>query len=285
MYPSYNPPFLAIRTNMSVTTFKIGFGLVTALMLSSSLLSAAELIASTALSLRSAESTEPGAGYKDQGWSANASLSKQVDQWSFGGILSYSLSSLDQSANTSQKKPKGTSAVAMASRDIGGGRSVSATLGYGKNVAKTSEVSGGTVVTYTSNNDFLSSSIGLTQSLTLSRHSLAVLSARYTHVSSDQNGYNTSSGTNVPGSKSTFGFTTLGLGYSQRFGRYTPYAQLDWNMSNKPFIANDKDYAAISAGVNYRKNSTMNIGFSLSTVVGKAHSRDNSIGVSVSQAF
>lgn len=235
--------------------------------------------------MRSSESTQPGASYKDRGKSANASLSKRVDKWNLGMAMSYSLSTLDQNTNSARNKPEGVSAVAMASHDIGNGRSVSATLGYGKNTTNSSEITGGNTVTYTSDSSFLSSSIGLTQSISLSRRSMAIISARYTHIRSDRKSYTNSAGTETPGAKSDFGFTTLGVGYNHRFGRYTPYIQVDWNSSNKAFIATDRDYFSINTGINYRLNATTNIGASFSTVTGKAHSRDNTIGVSLSHAF
>lgn len=251
----------------------------------SSLALAEDWNATTGLSYRNARSTQPGAGYADRGWSVNASASQRVDDWNFGGALSYSLSTIDQDGNPARKKPEGTSAVAMASRDIGDGRSVSASVGYGKNATNASETTGGNTITYTSKSDFLSSSIGLSQSLSLSRRSMAIISARYTHVRSAQKAYATSAGTSVPGSNSGFGYTTLGVGYSHRFGRFTPYIQADWSVSNRAFIATDKDYATINAGVNYRLNATTNIGVSFSTVTDKAYTRDNTLGISVSHAF
>jgi hypothetical protein len=240
---------------------------------------------STGLSLRSARSTQPGAGYKDRGWSANASANKRADDWNFGGALSYTLSTLDQDTNPAHKKPEVLSGVALASRDIGDGQSVSASVGYGRNAANASETSSGNVVTYTSKSDFLSASVGLSQSMSLSRRSMAIISARYTHVRSIQKAYSTSAGTTVPESHAGFGYTSLGAGYNHRFGRYTPYIQADWNVSNRAFIAADKHYATINAGVNYRLNATTNVGVSLSTVTNKTYSRDNSIGVSLSHAF
>lgn len=256
-----------------------------ALIAVSSLAFAEDWNATTGLSYRNARSTQPGASYADRGWSANASASKREDDWNFGGAMSYSLSTIDQDTGSARKKPEVGSVVAMASRDIGDGRSVSASLGYGNSAANASEVSGGNTVTYTSKSDFLSSSIGLSQSLSLSRRSMAIISARYTHVRSTQKAYSTSAGTNVPGSNSGFGYTTLGVGYSHRFGRLTPYIQADWNVSNQAFIDTDKHYATINAGVNYRLNATTNIGVSFSTVADKAYTRDNTLGISVNHAF
>ena len=256
-----------------------------ALLFASPLLSAQEWSASSSVNMRSSESTQPGSSYKDHGRSANASLSKRVDKWNLGMALSYSLSTLDQNTNSARNKPEGVSGVAMASRDIGGGRSVSATLGYGKNTTDSSEITGGNTVTYTSDTSFLSSSIALTQSISLSRRSMAIISARYTHVRNDRKPYTTSAGAGTPESKSDFGITTLGVGYSHRLGRYTPYIQVDWNSSNKAFIATDKDYFSINTGVNYRLNATTNIGASFSTVTGKAHSRDNTFGINLNHAF
>jgi hypothetical protein len=255
------------------------------LCLAPSLASAQEWTASSGASLRASESTQPGAAYTDRGGAVNASLSKRVDKWNLGMALSYSLSTLDQNTNSARNKPEGVSGVAMVSRDIGDGRSVSATLGYGKNTTNSSEITGGNTVTYTSDSSFLSSSIGLTQGMSLSRRSMATLSARYTHVRSDRKPYTNSAGTGTPASKSDFGFTTLGVGYNHRFGRYTPYVQVDWNSSNKTFIATDKDYFSINTGINYRLNAATNVGVSFSTVTGKAHSRDNTIGISLSHAF
>jgi hypothetical protein len=259
--------------------------LILALTLVSPLSIADEWTTSSGLSVRDAHSTQPGAGYKDRGWSANASMSKSVEGWSIGGALSYSLSTLDQDTNSARKTPKSLSGVAMASRDIGDGRSVSATLGYGSSAANSSEVTGGNTITYSSDSNFLSTSVGLSQSLSLSRRSMAIVSARYTHVRSTQKSYTTSAGTSIPESNSGFGFTTLGVGYNHRFGRFTPYIQADWNVSNRAFIDTDKHYATINTGINYRVNATTNVGVSLSTVVNKAYSRDNSLGVSVSHAF
>lgn len=255
------------------------------LTLASSFAIANEWSTSAGLNLRNAESTEPAAGYKDRGWSANTSLTKQIGDWNFGGALSYSLSTLDEETNSARNKPKVTSGVAMTSLDLGGGRTMSATLGYGKNSANASEITGGNTITHTSKSDFLSTSVGLTQSLSLSRRSMAIFSARYTQIRSDQKAYTDSAGTNTPGTRSGFGFTTVGVGYSHRFGRYTPYIQADWNTSNKAFVANDRDYFNINAGINYRVNAKTSIGASFSTVVDKSYTRDNTLGVSVRHDF
>ncbi len=239
------------------------------------------------LTLRQARSTQPGAESTDKGTSANAMVTKQVDEWTLGGGLSYSLSTTDAAAGTGRYRPSSTSAVAMASRDIGGGRSVSATLGYGNSAVNSSQVSGGTTTTYTSKSDFLSSSIGLTQAITLSRRSLIILSARYTNVGSRSHTYTNSAGTRTQGSDSAFGFYSLGAGYSHRFGRTTAFVQTDWNTASKEFVGGtgDKDYFSINTGLNYRLDAKTNLGLSFSTIAGKAHSRDNSIGVNVRYAF
>lgn len=239
------------------------------------------------LTLREARSTQPGATSTDKGTSANAMVSKQVDDWVLGGGLSYSLSTVDAAANTGRYRPSTTSAVAMASRDIGGGRSVSATLGYGNSAMNAVQISGGTTTSYTSKSDFLSGSVGLTQAITLSRRSLLILSARYTTVGSRAHTYTNSAGIRTQGSDSAFGFYTLGAGYSQRFGRTTAYVQTDWHTGAKEFVGGtgDKDYFSISTGLNYRLDAKTNLGLSFSTIAGKVHSRDNSIGVTVRYAF
>lgn len=268
---------------MAVTSKGIGF----ALMLACLGVHAEDWSASGGVSLREARSTQPGAGSTDKGWSGNAMVSRNVDEWTLGGGFSYSLSTVDAADNTSRSRPASTSVVAAASRDIGSGRSVSATLGYGSSAVNTSQFSGGTTTSYSSKSDFLSSSIGLTQAITLSRRSLLILSARYTSIGSRAHGYTDSAGTQTPGSDSNFGFASLGAGFSRRFGRTTAYVQADWNTAGKEFVAGtgDKNYFNINTGLNYRLDAKTNLGLAISTVAGKAYSRDNSIGVSVRYAF
>lgn len=244
--------------------------------------------ASGGVTLRDAHSTQPNAGSKDKGWTGNAMLSKQVDKWTLGGGLSYTLSTIDTTSGSSGRyRPATTSAVALASRDIGGGRAISATLGYGDSAINSSQISGGTSVAYTSNSNFLSASLALTQAVTLSRRSLLILSARYTNVSGRNDAYTNSAGTTTPWSSSNLGFYSLGAGYSHRIARTTFYVQGDWNASGKEFVSGtgDKNYFNFSTGLNYRLDAKTNLGLSFSTVAGKAYTTDNSIGASVRYAF
>lgn len=268
---------------MALTSKGVGF----ALLLACFGAHAEDWSASGGVSLREASSTQPGAGSTDKGWSGNAMVSKNVDEWTLGGGLSYSLSTIDAAGNTSRSRPAATSVVAVVTRDIGSGRAVSATLGYGRSAVNTSQLSGGTTTSYTSRSNFLSSSIGLTQAVTLSRRSMLILSARYTGIGTRAHSYTDSAGIQTPGSDSNFGFASLGAGFSHRFGRTTAYVQADWNTAGKEFVAGtgDRNYFNINTGLNYRLDAKTNLGLAISTVAGKAYSRDNSIGVNVRYAF
>jgi hypothetical protein len=175
----------------------------------------------------------------------------------------------------------------MAARDIGDGRTVSATLGYGNTAIDSSLISGGTTTSYTARSSFLSSSVGLTQSIVLSRRSQVTLSARYTGISSRSDPYTNSAGNATPSSDASFGFASLGVGFSHRFGRLTPYIAADWNVSNKDFVPNtgNKDYFSINTGLNYRLDAKTNLGLSFATTANKAYSRDNTLGASIRVSF
>lgn len=241
----------------------------------------------SSVSYRNASSSQPGVASSDKGASASAFLTTQQGEWILGGGISYSQSRLKMDDGSGSYKPSATAVMALASLNIGGGRTLSGTLGYGNSTVDGTQVGGGTTTTYTSHGDFLSSSLGLSQSLTLGSRSQAILFARYTYVGNQRNAYTDSAGTNTQSGRSNFAFLSLGAGYSHRFGRFTPYAQVSWNVSDKEFVvgSNDKDYFSLNAGLNYRLNGTTYLGVSFSTLSGKAWSRDNTIGLNLSRAF
>lgn len=257
------------------------------LALFSSIAHADDWVVSSGVTLHDTTSTQPGASYRDRGSSVNAFASTQIDAWTLGGGLSYGLSTIGVTSNGGYSRPASTSGVAMAARDIGDGRTVSATLGYGNTAIDSSLISGGTTTSYTARSRFLSSSVGLTQSIVLSRRSQVTLSARYTGISSRSDSYTNSAGNTTSSSDSSFGFASFGVGFSHRFGRLTPYIAADWNVASKDFVPNtgNKDYFSINTGLNYRLDAKTNLGLSFSTTANKAYSHDNTLGASIRVSF
>jgi hypothetical protein len=256
------------------------------LALSSSIAYADDWVVSSGVTFHDTTSTQPGASYRDRGSSINAFASTQVEAWTLGGGLNYGLSTVDVNSG-GYSRPASTSGVVMAARDIGNGRTISATLGYGNTAIDSSLISGGTTTSYTAKSSFLSSSVGLTQSIVLSRRSQVTLSVRYTGISSRSDPYTNSAGSTTPSSDASFGFASFGAGFSHRFGRFTPYISADWNVSNKDFVPNtgNKDYFSINTGLNYRLDAKTNLGLSFATTANKAYSHDNTLGASIRVSF
>lgn len=243
---------------------------------------------SAGISARESSYSAQNSGYSEKGWSANAVVTTPVDEnWTLGGGLSYSLSTLDRDGNAGTIRPTATSLVGLATRDLGGGLSLSTTLGYGRSAVNTVSISGTTTTTYSNNSDFLSASAGLTQGFAIDRVTHATITGRYTYAASYRGPFTTSANNFNALSNSDMHLFSLGAGISRRFGRYTPYAQLDWNVSNRDVSPNtgDRDYFSFNTGVNYRYDARTGFGLSLATQVGKTNSHDLTLGANLRHSF
>lgn len=223
--------------------------------------------------------------YHDEAWSANTSLMKKVDAFTYvGGSLSYRNDNAESSG--ALKTSVDSSAVfgmAFLMRDLGQGRLLNASLGYGNiNLDSNSAF-----LSYGANSNVLTAGLGLFQTLPLSPNLSAVLGAQYTYIHSDNDSYRTSAGTDIAGIKGDSGLLALSGKLSWRIDKWVPTVSLAWNRSDKAFLpqSTDKDYFSYGIGIGYQVDPNLRVALNYGSVAAKQDVKENTVGLNATLRF
>lgn len=240
--------------------------------------------ASAGLSYRDSSFNLPSNKYDNESWSTNLGLTRKLDDRTWlGGTIAYNNGNSDYKSLNGETDIDTTSVSAYIIRNLAFGLFANGSIGYGKSQIDTNISN----LRYDTDADFKTASLGLTQYLPFTPNLMASINAHYTHVSSDLDKFVTNLGATVPSSDNTLNYITLGGSLTYQLNKWTPFVNLNWNKSNREFIAGtgDKDYFSYSLGTRYAITTETSIGVTLGSVFDKRNVNETSAGISLSRQF
>ncbi|MDP1526537.1 MAG: autotransporter outer membrane beta-barrel domain-containing protein, partial [Rhodocyclaceae bacterium] len=232
---------------------------------------------------RSVKVSDPTSPYRNRGTSVTAGLSRPIDNLTVAGLtLSYSLDHSGATNGTNNGKIEARSVSANLSRYIGGGRIVSATLGYGN-----SDLNNRAGTNYSADTDTLSGSIGIVQFIPFSENLAGSIGLSYGRVLNHIESYTNSAGTRVDGIAINSNALSLSGGLRWNLGPWTPSVNLGMSRASKKLSMSSSNHTAINYGfgLGYDLGNQRSLNISYSSSLGLKNVRDNNLGASLSFPF
>lgn len=216
------------------------------------------------------------------------SLSKQLDDRTFlGGSLSYNKGDTTSSANSGTTDHKATAGAVFVVRNLGSGYLADASLGYGTVRVDGDYLNGAAPTFFKVSPDFWMVGAGVTKILPLTPSLVGTVSARLNHSSSKSSTYTDSSGAPYSGNKTQRTGVSLGGGLTWLLGAWTPSVNVQYQHSNRNYLAgvSDKEYISYSLGLSYALSTKHTLSFGYAGAAEKKFSKEKSLSATLSSRF
>jgi hypothetical protein len=227
---------------------------------------------------RESKFTLPSNRYKSESWTESVSALRRIDERNYVGVaLSYGNAKVDYSTVVSRRDIDTTAVGLFLMHDFGNSYLGDLSVGYGMSSIDSSN--GGT---YNGDASSTSVALGISKVIPVQKNLNAVLSARYTYMSSQLD-----ASTGIPEETKSMGFLSLGGRLNWQVEQWRPFVRLNWNVANREFQVGtgDKNYFSYGAGVSYMLSRQTSVGLSVGSVFDKAYSHEMNAGLNLSHHF
>ena len=229
-----------------------------------------------------------GSQFELSGWATTLGLDRRIgEQWSVGATLSGTRVESRTELNSSEKELRGLTPSINASWTNLAGFYVSGSASYGKTGMDNTRLSSGKSIFYQANTEQLSTALGATQFIPITRELMSSVGLRYTRYFNTEREYIDPAGGNTPSRKENWGMASIDFGLSYSLGDFTPFASGNFNRTNKEIIdgGGNRNYFGYSLGTSYKVSDSTNLSLSYAGTAGIANLTDRAYSLSIGYGF
>jgi hypothetical protein len=229
-----------------------------------------------------------GSQFELSGWATTLGLDRSIgEQWSVGVSLSGRRVESRTELNSSEKELRGLTPAVNASWTNLAGLYVSGSAAYGKSGMDNTRLSSGKSIFYQANTEQLSTALGATQYIPITRDLMSSVGLRYSRFFDTEREYIDPAGGNTPSRKENWGMASVDFGLSYTLGDFTPFASGNFNRTNKEIIdgGSNRSYVGYRFGTSYMISDSTDLNLSYAGIAGIANLTDRAYSLSLGYRF
>jgi long-subunit fatty acid transport protein len=229
-----------------------------------------------------------GSQFELSGWVTTLGLDHRLgEQWSVGASLSGTRVESRTELNSNQRELRGVTPSVNVGWTNLEGLYVSGSAAYGKTAMDNTRLLSGRSRFYQSNTEQLSTTLGATQYIPITRELLSSVGLRYSRFFNTEREYIDPAGGNTPSRKENWGMASIDVGLSYTLGDFTPFASGNFNRTNKEIIdgGGNRNYVGYRFGTSYKVSESTNLNLSYAGKAGIANLTDRAYSLSLGYGF